>query len=1106
MPGSVVAAVAAAVFSGSTFSVAAGLTLGFSWSAFGGSLILGAASSLLQSKPKGSGAVASFDRQAQDRTVTVQEAVGKGKIHFGRLRLGGTRTLVEKTGGDNGTLHILITLSCNPLKGMDELWFADEVVPLDADGNATGNYAGYAKAWFGDGTTEGDATLNAKLKEALPEKWTDAHRQTGCAKLYVQLTWNSDKYANGVPNITAVCRCEAAVYDPRDGSTGWTDNAALGLARYLTIPQNAGGFGAAWSEIDEAELAAAANISDEIVPLRAKQTTFTADPSTSTLALADNDMNLVTGSQVRVTSGSLPGGLIASSNLFAIFLSDLIIKLAATEADAQAGTAVTLTSAGSGTHTIRLSTNFTADPETDLIALSSVQARLRTGTVVRLFTDGTLPGGLAAETDYFFCETGSKVGGLAASLADARSRVLIDITSAGSGAHEIEATGEPRYTANGTAATESTPDKIIGDMLSAMGGRLIRSEGKWITRAGAWRASSRTLGADDLVEGFKVAWRREPRDVYNGVKGTFVDPDGGWQATDYPSVAPAAFLAEDQNIRAWASRYSLEFTVSPSMAQRLARIELERVRRQIATNLVCKLSTFDTRGGDTIAVDWSRYGWSAKTFEVTRFKFATRSDGAGAGGGAPAIVCEMELAEIDANVYAWNADTDEASMSPAVRTNLPSASTVAAPTNLVLSSGTSELDTRNDGTVFSRLKAAWTAPDDAFVVSGGLIEIQYKKSADATWQPSEFTQGSSVFYRILDVADGEAYDVRIRARNYIGATSPDWVTATNHVVIGKTAAPSDVTGFAAAANGSAAVLRWTAISDVDLDGYDLRYSADTVDAWTSATPLSQATGATSLTTIAVPPGAWRFYIKARDNSGNLSANAATADATIGSSATAQTIVSQAQHPDWIGAKTNCHVHWTGALVANGTVLASEMSDADLWDTFNAFPVETAIYESPEIDLGLDATVTSYAATAARLGAGETVGAPNAVLEQDSKTASGSYGGYVERASDTKTARYVKQRIVLRSSDGKQVATAFTATIEAEAREEQASAAAVAVGGTSITFARPFFAVPNVQCTPVGGGAQQAWAENVTATGFTLRTATGAGAVVSATANWFAKGV
>jgi hypothetical protein len=1103
MPVAAAAAVITAVVSGSTLTAAAGLTLGFSWGAFAGALVLGGATSLLQSKPKG-GALPSFDRQAQDRTLTVQEAVGKGKIHFGRLRLGGVRTLVEKTGGDNGTLHILVTLSCNPLKGMDELLFNDEVVPLDGSGNATGTYAGYAKAWFGDGTPAGDATLNAQLKAALPALWTDAHKQTGCAKLYVQLVWNADKYANGVPNMTAVCRCETAILDPRDVSTGWTDNAALVLARYLTIPQNAGGFGAAWSEIDTAELSAAANICDEIVPLRAKQTTFTANAGTDLLTLADGDMNLTTGSRVRVSStGTLPGGLSATTDYFFIVVGNLTGRLASSEENAKAGTAIDLSSAGTGTHTIRVATNFTADPATDRIALADTSARLRTGTVVRLFTDGTLPGGLATGTDYYFCETGSSAGGLATSLANARNRVLINITSAGTGTHQIAATAEPRYTANGTAATEAAPDKIIADLLSAMGGRLIRSEGKWIVRAGAWRASSRTIVDDDLAEGFKVAWRREPRDVFNGVKGTFVDPDGGWQATDYPSVAPAAFLSEDQGVRAWSSGYNLEFTTSPSMAQRLARIELERVRRQIATSLVCKLSALGTRGGDTVAFDWPRYGWTGKTFEVVRFKFGQRSDG-----DAPSIVCEMELAEIDANVYAWTAATDEASMSPAPRANLPSASTVAPPTGLVLSSGTSELDTRNDGTIFSRLKAEWTAPADAFVVSGGLIEIQYKKSAAALWGPSEFTQGSATSYRILDVADGEAYDLRIRARNYIGATSA-WVTQTGHEVLGKTDLPSDVAGFSAAANGSAVVLRWQAVPDADLDGYDLRFSPPTVDSWIAATPVSQATGATSVTTIAIPPGDWRFYIKARDNSGNLSANAATSLASIGAipvNSTNKIVYTAPQAPDWLGVKTDCHVHWTGVLVPNSTMLASAMTDAELWDRFNAYPVAEAIYEAPEIDLVYDSQVRTYAGTGARLGAGETAGAAVCQLEQDYRLSSGSYDGFEPWTIGTNDLRFAKQRIKLRAADGAQVATEFTPTIDATTRGEEGVGVAVGAGGLTVAFARRFFGAPNVQVTPVGGAVQQAWAESITETGFVLKTANGTGAATAGTANWQAIGV
>lgn len=1106
MPAAVIAATVAAVSAGSTFTVAAGLTLGFSWTAFAGALVMGVASSALQGKPKGGGGdlPPTPERQLQDRTITIQEPIPTGKLHFGRLRLGGARTLVEKTGGNSGSLHMLITLSANPLKGLDEIWFNDEVVPLDGSGNATGKYAGYAKVIFGDGTPSGDAALNAALKAALPDKWTDDHKQTGCAKIYVRLEWSNDLYGGAMPNITAICRCETSITDPRDASVGWTDNAALALARYLTTAANNGGFGSGWGEIDTTELSAAANICDEMVSLRAKSTTFTAVAATDLLTLADGNMNLLTGSRVRLTtSGALPGGLSTATDYYWINVGALTGKLATSADNAKAGTAIDITSAGTGTQTIQISTAFTADAATDRITLADSAGRLRTGMRVRLTTDGTLPGGLATGTDYYFCETGTLKGGLATSLANARARTLIDITSAGTGTHQIIANAEPRYTANGTVDSKDTPETIINNFLSAMGGRLIRANGKWIVRAGAWIASSKTIGQDDLADSFKVQWRREPRDLYNGVKGTFTDPDSSWQATDFPSVAPAAYLSEDQGIRAWTS-LPLPFTTSASMAQRLARIELERNRRQIATTLALKLSCLGILGGDTVAFDWSRYGWSGKTFEVTRFKLNTRTTDDG-----QAIVCEGDFAEIDANVFAWTPTTDEAYMTPSPRTNLPSASTVQPPTSMALSSGTAELDKRIDGTVFSRLKVSWTAPADAYVTSGGLIEVQYKKSADVAWQPSEFTLGSATFYRILDVQDGVAYDVQIRARNYLGATSA-WVTVTGHVVQGKTQPPSNVSGFSAAANGTAVVLKWSPVSDADLDGYDIRYSPQSVSSWSAATPLSQSTGATTITTISVPPGDWTFYIKARDNSGNLSTVATTANASIGLIPVGSTniiVYSAPQAPDWLGTKTNCHVHYTGVLVPDSTVLAKDMTDAELWDQFNAYPVATAVYEAPEIDLAYDSRVRSYAATGARLGAGETAGAAICQLEQDYKLSAGSYDGFESWSIGTNDFRYAKQRITLAAADAKQVATTFTPTIDAAIRtDESGTNVAVASGGTAVTFNRRFFTVPNVQVTPVGGVAKQAWAESITTTGFTLKTADGVGAAIAGNVNWQATGV
>jgi hypothetical protein len=1028
-----IAAVTAVVAAGAAYSsgiVLFGTTLvGAGWAAAAvagvGSLALGFVSQALAPKPStpdlGGQSFASLSR---DRTLAVRQPIVTGKLHFGRLRLSGAQTFIESTGSNNGKLHLLIALSVASLDRMDELWINDEQVPLDwafgagVGGNATGKYAGKVKAWFGNGTVSGDATLNAALTAAVGAKWTADHKQSGCGKLYVELDWDESLFGGGTPNVSCVARCQAAIFDPRDAGTRWTDNWALIVARYLTIPQTQGGFGAAWSEISEPDLIAAANACDEMVGVASKATPFTVDTAAEALILAD------------------------------------------------------------------------------------ATARLRTGSRVRVSTTGTLPGGLAAATDYFVCELGDKRVALATSLANARARTLIDIASAGSGTHTVTVNAEPRYTANGTIDTADEPETILGKLLTGGAGKLIRVQGKWEIKAGVWNsASGAPLTADDLVAGFSVAWRREPREAFNGVKGTFVDPDSDWQPTDFPAVQIAAYLTEDQNLPSWKDA-ELPFTLSPSMAQRIARIDLERVRRQISTQITCKLTTLGFAAGDTLAFTYARYGWTAKTFEIGSFKLvAAEQDGAG-------LAVELGLAEIDANVYAWN-PADERALPPSPRTNLPSPGIVAPPTGLALSSGTAELDRRIDGTVFSRLRADWTAPADAFVTGGGLIEIQFKKSADPDWSASEFAQGAATFYRILDVADGVAYDLRIRARNYLGAVSA-WVTATNHVVVGKTAPPSDVTGFSAAANGTAAVLRWSPIADADLDGYDIRYAPQGVTAWNAATPLSQATGATSITTIAVPPGDWTFFIRARDNSGNLSANPALASASIGAIPVGSTnivVATRPQAPDWLGVKTDCHVHWTGVLVPDSTVLAQDMTDPELWDEFSAHPVAVARYEAPEIDLGFDARVRSYAATSARLGAGETAGAAIAQLEQDYRLTAGSYDGFEPWTIGTNDLRFAKQAIELRAADGQAVAVAFTPTIDAAVRSDEAGTnVSVPSGGLTVTFGRRFFNVPNVQVTAVGGAVQQGWAESVTTTGFTLKTANGAGAASAGNANWQATGV
>jgi len=84
--------------------------------------------------------------------------------------------------------------------------------------------------------------------------------------------------------------------------------------------------------------------------------TFTADASTDICTYtssANVPSNILTGTRVRLTTTTtLPAGLALATDYYVIRISDTTFKLATSYANAIAGTAINITDAGTGTHTI----------------------------------------------------------------------------------------------------------------------------------------------------------------------------------------------------------------------------------------------------------------------------------------------------------------------------------------------------------------------------------------------------------------------------------------------------------------------------------------------------------------------------------------------------------------------------------------------------------------------------------------------------------------------------------------------------------------------------------------------------------------------------------
>lgn len=168
------------------------------------------------------------------------------------------------------------------------------------------------------------------------------------------------------------------------------------------------------------------------------------------------------------TNGVLPTGLALVTTYYIISVDANTFQLAASYADAIAGTEIDLTAAGGATVTVTvavynastfLSTNVT--PAADTIAITA--HGYFTGVEIALVTLATLPSPLVALTDYFIINVSANVFKLAASLVLALAGTAIDITDDGQG----QTTFTPVALAGGNAKLQFTLNTDESSLVSA---------------------------------------------------------------------------------------------------------------------------------------------------------------------------------------------------------------------------------------------------------------------------------------------------------------------------------------------------------------------------------------------------------------------------------------------------------------------------------------------------------------------------------------------------------------------------------------------------------------------------------------------------------------
>jgi hypothetical protein len=820
-----------------TTLVAAGV--GAAVLAGGSVLALSAASGGFSSPKKPGGAVApSIANVATDRTLSIRQAITARRRAYGIVRLSGVQTFVHVTGSSKEYLHMVVTMSGHPFRSIQALLLDDEIVPLDGDGNATGRYADFVRAKFGLGTTATDSGFMADLIANCPDKWTSAHKQTGCSKLYIRLKFDRDIFPGSLPNISVIADTAYQIEDPRvsisPSEYAFTDNWALCVADYLLTPTKDGGLGASWDEIDIDDLIAAANASDEMAARKTASVTFTVDASTDQITVADK------------------------------------------------------------TAALRLGTRFTVS------------------------STGALPGGSSAATNYFWIPTGYTTGKLASSLDNARAGTSIDLTDAGTGTHTLTVNAEPRYTLNGSFDTSEQPQGILQDMLTAGAGALVWSGGKWHIYAGVWRSSTASFDKGDTDGGLTVQTRRSRRDLANGIKGVFANPDDNYQPTDLPPYLGSGYVEEDNGEEIWLD-YELPFTNSPSAGQRIHRIVLERNRRQIACKWPLNLRGLKAQAMSTVSLSNDLWGWTDKTFEVAGFNFAVREGRKE--GEAPRYGTDLTLSEIDANVFAWDPTVNEGTLVPAPTTNLPDPFDVSAPSPPVVVEEKYETSTGRG--VATKAKLSWLASEDAFVE---VYQAEFRLVGATDW--IVIKRDSLTTAEVLDMAPG-VYDFRVKGITGLRVSS-DYATTRQEIYgLGDTPATPTIRSLQKFGGQAYITLDLHPDLDVRIGGRLLvRHSEATSNAeWSESFSIGDPGGyAGSSVNLILPLKSGSYLVRAEDSSGIQSstwAQVSTDGADIREFADVATVQ---EDDDFLGEKDG--------VVVDGTIL--KLAGAGLFDDIPDF--------------------------------------------------------------------------------------------------------------------------------------------------------------------------
>lgn len=249
------------------------------------------------------------------------------------------------------------------------------------------------------------------------------------------------------------------------------------------------------------------------------------------------------------------------------------------------------------------------------------------------------------------------------------------------------------------------------------------------------------LTDDDVVEG-EVTWdpQASKSEIFNEIAGTYIDPSvtSLYQPKAYPTVKDAAYLTADGGRRK-RETHNFQSVQDPALAQKLARIKLNRTRFTGEFQATFNLRALKAQTWSVVKLSLEQYGFVAKWFRVISQSITPYG-------------IEMLLREEDPTIYSGGTVTIPAAPSSMVKYNIRQEIAVVG------LSGSASTRTGIGGAAEDGVLLSWSTPPG----NVRRTEAQYKRTTDIAWATAMVGAGDMTACFAGPLLSNAAYEMRVR--------------------------------------------------------------------------------------------------------------------------------------------------------------------------------------------------------------------------------------------------------------------------------------------------------------------------------------------------------